>query len=308
MKSLVYLLATIVALLMINSMGHVQAALVVTDFEPAGFVVGGSVHNILPDGTTASPAVNYTNWAPPAWAVMYAARTAPVDEEIVDLGGAHGKVWRYSTGLEDGNLGATPKSHHAGFVAGETGALNDAGMGVVTTNTFYGQVDFRSVTMAPQTGLQIRLSASSMDQRHGYLTISDDGSGFDLGFWRADLDSYDILDTNLSYTDWHTLGIEILFNDGASNDVVNLWVNGSMIYSGPSWEAYYTDHAESVDRLSFDTYLDTSHSGKGLYFDNVLISDEGPGGVIPEPASFFIWSLLITFGVSVGRWRHRNHA
>jgi len=290
--------------------GSTQAS--VATFEPVGFTPGESVHNHLIDGTMASPAVNYTNWAAPAWASIGNSRSGiRADEEIVDVGGVHGKVWRYSTGVDDGNLGATPKSQSAGFVAGETGAVNDAGMGAVTTDTFYGQVDFRSATGAAQDGLAIRLSASSMDSRHGYVNIFDDGAGFDLGFWRADLGVYDSLDTSLSYTDWHTLGIEILFNDGTGDDVVNLYVDGATIYTGPSWEAYYST-PQSVDRLSFDTYLDASHLGEGLYFDNVLISDQGPGAVpqpnaVPEPASLVIWGLLGAgcAGLAVVRRRRR---
>ncbi len=295
------------ALMVVAAFGRAEAAISLTDFEPAGFATGQSVHNHLVDGNLASPRVEYINWAPPAWAVMYAARTAPVDEEIVDLGGTHGKVWRYSTGLEDGRLGQTPRSPHAGFVAGETGALNDAGMGPVTTNTFYGQVDFRSAVMAPQPDLAVRLCAASADQRHGYVNILDDGAaGFDLHFWRADLDAYDVIDANLSYTDWHTLGIEILFHDGPANDVVNLYVDGSMIHTGPSWEAYYTAHSESVDRLTFDTYLDERYLGAGLYFDNVLVAEQQPpAAVIPEPSTLTIFAVGLAC-VALCRWRRRT--
>ena len=228
------------------------------------------------------------------------------DEEIVDLGGAHGKVWRYSQGVEDGSLGQTPKSPHASFVAGETGALNDAGMGAPTTSTFYGQVDFRSVTMATQTDLGIRICAASADQRHGYVVIADDGAGFDLKFWDPVLGDYDLIDTNLSYTDWHTLGIEIFFNDGVANDVVNVYANGSAVYTnGVSWESYYTDHAESVDRLSFDIYEDVTQLGNGLYFDNILIAETNPGVVIPLPAA--AWMGFVLLG-GMGLLRRRRKA
>jgi hypothetical protein len=145
-----------------------------------------------------------------------------------------------------------------------------------------------------------------MDQRHGYVMIVDDGLGLDLDFWRADLGVYDELETNLSYTDWHTLGIEILFQDGVDNDLVTLHLNGSPIYTGPSWESYYTAHSESVDRLCFDTYVDAAHLGNGLYIDNVLISDGIPGGVVPEPSTVAVWGMLGGLGLIISRRRRKT--
>ncbi len=127
--------------------------------------------------------------------------------------------------------------------------------------------------MEQQKDLRIRLCAASADIRHGYVVIADDGSGFDILFWEPLLNDYQVIDLNLSYTQWHTLGIEIFFNDGSDNDVVNIYVDGYKVHSGISWEAYHTDAPKSVDRLSFDTYLDTNQLGYGLYFDNILVTD-----------------------------------
>src|SRR5690606_16330414 len=97
---------------------------------------------------------------------------------------AQGKVWRLSQEVATGSLGGAIQSPHMGMVAGETGALNDAGRGPVTTNLFHGQFDFRSVTGAPQQDLAINVTGASFDQRHGYVRILDDGAnGFDLLFF-----------------------------------------------------------------------------------------------------------------------------
>ncbi len=287
----------------------VEGGISTTDFGAAGFIVGDSVDNYLADGTQAVPMIDYTNWSPPAWAAIGSRRAGfTADEEIVDLGGEHGKVWRFSPGGEDGVLGQTPKSPHAGFVAGESGALNDAGMGAVTSNRFYGQVDFRSVVTSGEQGMSVRICAASADQRHGYVRIQDSGLGLDLDLWDATVGDYSSIATGLSYTDWHTLGIDILFNDGAANDVVTIYVDGGSVLTGPSWEAYYTAHAESVDRLSFDASpINDDFLGGGLYFDNVIVSDTAPtGNAIPEPSTVIIWSLLGTLAITVSWWRRNG--
>jgi hypothetical protein len=247
-----------------------------TDFEAAGFTPGQSVDNHLVDGTEATPRVDYTDWSPPAWAAIGSRRLGyTADEEIVDLGGVHGKVWRYSQNGVDGRLGQTPKSPHGGFVAGESTSTNDAGMGAATTNRFYGQVDFRSVAAVPEPGMAVRIMAASADRSHGYLMVSDVGVGLQVDFWRADLSAYESIATGLSYAAWYTLGIDITFLDGPANDIVDIWLDSVKIYTGPSWESLY-GIAQSVDRLSFDVYADVgNHPGGGMYFDNVLLNDIG---------------------------------
>ena len=152
--------------------------------------------------------------------------------------------------------------------------------------------------MAAQTDMAIRACAASMDQRHGYVRIQDSGVGLDVDFWNAVTLAYDSVATGLSYTNWHTLGINIIFNDGVANDVVDVYVDGGLLYSGPSWEAYYTTHSESVDRLSFDTYYNASFDGGGLYIDNVLVDDI----IVPIPGAV----LLCMIGLSMAGLRLRS--
>lgn len=283
------------------------APLTFTDFEPAGFVVGGTVNNHRPDGTNPAPAISNSNQSPQAWFVGNAS--AGADQAIADFGG--NKVWRLSQGNGTGSLGGAIQSPHMGMIAGETGALNDAGRGPVTTNTFYGQFDFRSATGAAQNGLQVNVTGASFDQRHGYVRIQDDGGGFDLVFYDTVGNSFNgnLLDLNLSYDDWHTVGIEIVFNDGfasgtfgdmnaVGNDVANVYVDGVLVYTGTSWESYYAafqNHAESIDALQFSTgSAIASQLGGGLYFDNVIVTNQGPDlqqTPVPEPASIVVWAV-----------------
>jgi hypothetical protein len=301
------------------------APLTITDFDAPGFTPGESVHNHSPDGTNPAPPISNINQAPQAWFVP--ANSAGADQEIVNFGGGHGNVWRLSQGNGTGTLGGAIQSPYMGMVAGETGALNDAGRGPVTTSSFYGQFDFRSATGAPQANLAISVTGASFDQRHGFVRILDDGAnGFDLLFFDTVGDSFigTNLDLDLSYDEWHTVGIEILFEDGFAsgtfgdddaigNDVANIYVNGVLVHTGTSWESIYADgqnHAESIDVLQFSAATIPGQLGNGLLFDNVIVTDvrEANQTPIPEPASLAIWGLLGLGTAGAGVVRRRRYA
>jgi hypothetical protein len=154
------------------------------------------------------------------------------------------------------------------------------------------------------------VTGASFDQRQGFIYITDDGSGFDLTFFDTVEDGFNgtDLDLNLSYDDWHHIDIDIQFNDGFTsgtfgdsdvigNDVVNLYVDGSLVHTGTSWESFYAavqDHAESISSLEFSRSdssgvdgVVAAHLGGGLYFDNISITNQA----IPEPTSAVLLAL-----------------
>jgi hypothetical protein len=308
------------------------AAQTFTDFEASGFVDGETIDNHRSDGTNPSPAISSSNLSPQAWFMPGAdPGNVPPDEEIVDLASsvllldqqqaaAHGKVWRLSQGTATGRLGDAPASPHMNMVAGETGALNDAGRGAPTTNVFRSQFDFRSATGAGQAGLSLAAYAGAFDQRHSYLRISDDGSsGFDLVFFDTVGNNFQstTFDLDLSYTDWHTIDIETTFvdgfasgdfgdNDAVGNDVTRIFVNGNLIHTGTSWESFYAfqgNHAEAVDLIQFSgesTVIPSQLEG-GLYFDNVMVTNQA----VPEPATA---GLLLAAGLPLIARRRRRSA
>jgi hypothetical protein len=288
-----------------------------TDFEEAGFVPGASVNDTGPLGDAVN--ISNINNCVQAWRVGNAGPTTE-DEEIVDLApDLHGKVWRLSQGTDTKLLGSAPHSPNNGNVAPLTaGELNpagghlvhnDAGCGQPTTATFYAEVDFKSVTGAP-VEMNLSIVPSSHDSRHGFVRLIDDGagSGLDLEFFDtigATIFNSTILDLNLSYTDWHTLGIEIFFVDDLAvgvlgdtnaegNDVVNIYVDGTLVHSGTSWESVYAANTidarriQSVDRLLFarSNGVIPAQLNGGMYFDNVLVTDSCPPGNCNEPPSF----------------------
>jgi hypothetical protein len=261
-----------------------------TDFEPAGFVPGESVNNLQPDGLDASPPIGFGNNCVQAWFVP----RIDTDEEVEDVSAlfpSHGKVWRFSNGTNDGTLGQAPHSANSGDIHGETGANNEAGCGPVTTPKYYAEFQFSSATGSSQTGYRMSANANSGDTRHAYTRIVDDGTGFDIEFVdtvNGCAFNFTPLDLNLSYTDWHTIGIEVFFEDGLAsgvpnsagaegNDQVNLYVNNQLVHSGTTWESCVGPR--SVDRILFDhPETNAGFLGGGLFIDNVLVTDLCPVG------------------------------
>lgn len=277
----------------------------VTDFEPTGFVPGTTVHNHKPDGTLAVPPISGTNPDATAWSVRHAG----VDEVVVDIGGmdpAHGKVWRLSDQTETGNLQNRPHAPQSGGFSGETGAIDDFGSESPTSDEYSAKLDFRSATGTAQMGMVIEVTGACGDDcRHGFVRIIDTGAGFDLRLF----DTGDNTGTGscvnfvphdaalgLSYTDWHTLEIDVTFVEGFAtatpgeqgNDVVEVFVDGTKVLTGTSWETCYaftgSGEPRGIDRLAFSRASEVqSAAGGGLYFDNVEVADALPQRGPPDP-------------------------
>lgn len=269
-----------------------------TTFEPEGFVVGESVDTLTSDGTIADPPVSGINPSVQAWSVRFDG----TDEAIVDISATdaeHGKVWRFSNGADSGNFNVTPHAPKFLGQSGETGAIDDFGEEPVTTNTHFASLDFRSSTGGPQPGLVINLVAACGDDcRQGYVRVIDDGTnGYDLTIVDTDENQafrYAELDLNLPYDEWHSLSIAITFVDGinldgSGNDVSEIRVDDELIWTGSTWETFYLGalgQARSIDRFHFQSgAVDSELLGDGLYFDNVLITDEIPEFAPPATVS-----------------------
>jgi hypothetical protein len=306
------------------------------DFEPAGYVAGSSVQALAPDGTTVAPPVSGTNPDAIAWSIRDST-----DEEVADISGtdpAHGKVWRVSDLGDDGNLQTRPHSPQSGGFSGETTAIDDFGNETPTSNVFCASFDFISATGTAQTDMVINVSGACGDDcRHGFVRIIDDGSGFDLGFFDTGDNSgtsscssfpFILLDLNLSYTEWHNVVIEITFVDGfgpggfgvEGNDIVNIFVDGSLVHTGTSWETCYAfvgnGSPRGIDRLViYQATDDKATSDGGLYFDNMRISDQScaPQPPAPPPVAApalselgTIISILLVMGLGFAFIRRRE--
>ncbi|MEQ9642985.1 MAG: PEP-CTERM sorting domain-containing protein [Alphaproteobacteria bacterium] len=255
------------------------------------------------------------------------------DQSVQDDGSGN-QVWRLSNAVATTSYSNQPFSQRSPQVAGETGSslFNDFGANPAspnnpplagdgaTTNTFHAGFDFRSATGAAQSGLSIGISPSAKQStvRMGLLRLSDNGTGLDLEAYTTGTVAapfggagYETVGDDLSYFDWQRVDIYIEFADGLNgdttgNDLVTIYLNGALAYTGPTWESYYAGPPEgprlqAVDSLLFrvagapgtqdeiDALL-----GNGIFFDNVVIDNAAdPGRSVPEP-----WSLAL-FGTGL---------
>ena len=246
------------------------------------------------------------------------------------------KVFRMSNAITSSTYSSQVFSAVSGQVAGETGSalwnnrgtngsapLSPAQYGAyAATDTFYSKVAFRSATGAAQAGLALTLSASAKQStvRMSWLQLQDTGSGFNLNV-------YDLLGngtfpsapttiaSGLSYSDLHTIEMGITFVDGVStvggqiygNDVLKIWLNGSLIHTGSTWESYYylneritagTPRLQAVDSMLFRVSgtAATGTSGNGFYFEDFAIGNT----IVPAPGAL---ALLGVAGLAGSRRR-----
>ncbi len=195
------------------------------------------------------------------------------DADIVDTGGAHGKVFRTSnpdsatTGNYDTTHPATPQTDLAGETA--TGA---------TYGKFSFSYDFKAAVSTMQAGLEVHTTAieAGTASRQALLIFTDDSTdGFSVGYY----DYYGggfrftTLATGLSRTDWHSLSVEMCFYEGIDNDIVTITLDGT-IYELTSWEGYYKiagppqPEYAGVNSVIFRLPNGGGPEGDGVYFDN----------------------------------------
>lgn len=240
------------------------------------------------------------------WTVQdsFGSSTFSVDQEIVDFGG--GKAWRISNSSGSTTYSDQPYSHTSSQIAGEPGSsLVPSTPADATSNIFNSSFDFMSATGAFQDGLSVAVSASGKQSsnRMSYIRIFDDSvNGLSLEFYDTDsAGGFDLttLATGLSYDELHNVSMNITFNDGLGgsgegNDLLEIYLNGSLIHTGTTWETYYANlgspREQAVDSLLFRVNPSVpSVNGGGLIIDNVDINN---GPVVPEPSSFILGALL----------------
>ena len=266
------------------------------------------------------------------------------DQQIMQVNDANGnrKVFRMSNAITSGTYSSQVFSATSGQVAGEANAAlwNNRGTNgsaalsptqagaYATSDTFYSKVAFRSATGAAQSGLSLVLSPSAKQSavRMSWLQLEDKGSGFNVNFHDTGANgAFAPTSTNiasgLSYTALHTLEMGITFVDGVNtvggqvfgNDIVNVWLNGTLIHTGTTWESYYyTNTAErnavasgpgprlqAVDSMLFRVAgtAATGASGNGFYFEDFAIGNT----IVPAPGAAALIGLA---GLITGRRRN----
>ena len=184
--------------------------------------------------------------------------------------------------------------------AGETGAALGSFLlsgGVLQTH-FEAQWDFAStVPLEEQPGLSVVASPDRGDgSRMSWVQMTDTPGGIDINFYdvrgQSHLSAFvgSKVATGLDRTVPHTIKITMDFIDGPSNDVVQVYVDGTLRLTGTSWENYYRFNTQDVptgygyvpgvNRVLFRTGgpAAPATAGNGFVIDNFSISTYTPVG------------------------------
>jgi hypothetical protein len=246
-----------------------------TDFE--GFTTGVSV-----DGQGG-------------WGIGFGSPAVTVDEEVTDDGTGN-TVFRFSNAVASGSVADMPFAPRpAGIPVYPTDTSTNPVLGqpdmfagesstTARYRHFMARFDFRSATGAAQANLMLSVSADNgAGGRMSYVQIADSGTGLDLVTYDVDAAGNFVgpmtIASGLSYTKWYTLSFEVIFHDGPNNDVVKIYLDGTLIHIGTSWEDYFRAADPSsyplgvpVQTLVFNTGSTAApdNNGGGIYFDNVV--------------------------------------
>jgi hypothetical protein len=148
------------------------------------------------------------------------------------------------------------------------------------------------ISISPDNGQGARMSYVRLESDgHGVHAMFEDvvGSNNPASFVESDVVT---LDASVA----HTVKFDMQFVDGASNDVVKLYIDGSLVKTGTSWENYYRYDSEAAGsgnvvpnasrvimqaRGTATDYSGTLPAKRGFLFDNVSLGtpdEQGPGG------------------------------
>ncbi len=171
--------------------------------------------------------------------------------------------------------------------AGETSASTSTYSGGTRQPYFEAQWSFAStVPGSEQPGLSVVASADRGDDgRMTWLQMQDTPSGLQLNFYdyQHSVGNFVLtpIATGLDRTVPHTVKTTVQFVDGAENDIVKVYLDGTLIHTGTTWEDYYRDLAggipHPVDSMLFRVAgtAAPATTGNGFLIDN-FTSYSGP--------------------------------
>lgn len=202
---------------------------------------------------------------------------------------------RISNAVTSGCFGDQTFSKSLIDEAGETTAVNDGLSGGTRQTYFEAQWDFAStVPGSEQSGLSVVASPDRGDgARMSWIQMADTPTGLDVNFYDyqedavpATCDDNDFVFANvatgLDRTQAHTIKIKIYFVDGAANDIVQVYVDGTLVHTGTTWEDYFRDCESNptrpVDSILFRTSgtAAPATAGNGFLIDNLTLASSTP--------------------------------
>lgn len=254
-----------------------------TDFETFGF---GSVNG--QEGWSAT-GVNYDQ-----------AIEDPDDYVDIDSFGA--RSLRVSNAVASGSFAdwifAAPLVDAAGEVDATASTFSEG-----ERQTHF-EVEFDIASAVPdaeQPGLQVSMAPDRGDgSRMSYLRFEDDAAGLDVFFDDVpggtagqtvtfnEVLVADDLDRSIP----HHVRLAMDLIDGPSNDVVEVYIDGSLEYTGTSWENYYRfdpeANAEQSPRIIRTVIIQARNNaapdteGNGFLFDNLVLTSGESGFTDPD--------------------------
>ena len=267
-------------------------------------LIGDSI-GAMPDSVTAGYATDFSEFAEGAigdgdngWTLR---GNAARDQEIVDLGGDHGKVFRMSSDPTSGDFAGpySPAVQLAG--ADQTVGEPQTSADFDTITLSY---DFRAVSGTPDSSrLEVDFSGSDNTDRQSFLvlewddtvglriavneptTTTDEWSNNEFEAFTGNRTLVEGLDTDGAQ--WHRLEMVLRFIDGADNDVIEVYLDGDLIGTTTTFENYrdwlLDDHAANAEaNMAAGLFFRPGSGGvagdgaggdvnQGFYFDNVEI-------------------------------------
>lgn len=159
-------------------------------------------------------------------------------------------------------------------------------------NHFEAQFDLASVMQAEQPGMHLSVSPDRGDgTRMSSIGFEDTASGINVYFDEVTGSTSPItfintqIASNLTRATAHTMKIVMDFLEGASNDIVKVFIDGNLVHTGTSWENFYRYDADAwpaptpnssrtVNSLVFYERgsANPSHLFGGYLIDNVSLS------------------------------------
>jgi len=237
-----------------------------------------------------------------------------------------------SDAVTSGSFGDQTFSPSLANEAGETDALNNGLSGGTRQKSFVAQFDIASVLPTLQAGMHVSVSPDRGDgSRMSYLRFEDHSAsdlytggpngtaipGHPAGSNYADginvffddvqgtSNPANFVETEIATISRtpHNIKFAMDFVDGPSNDVVKIYIDGTLIQTGTSWENYYRFDPESnpslisnsrtVDSLLFreSGTANSSDAGKGFLIDNLSLKSGSnlSGGALADGIQFATW-------------------
>lgn len=267
-------------------------------FSSVSHTLAANVENLTLKNVLAAPSASYSTDFESGFTTGISidgqegwGASGPFDQSV-EMDGATNTAWRISNAMTAGSFDDMPFGPRpAGPVPAPavdpvngtpTAFAGESSTGAASTR-FFAQFDVKSATGAAQAGLSVTVSPDNgSGARQGFFDIEDNGSGLDIVTFDVDPNTGGFIGpitiaSGLPYDSYSTIAIEVLFRDGPDNDEVNYFLDGELIHTGPSWEAYYP--AVQPTQHPFDVPVQTlifpvrgtaapGTSGGGLLIDN----------------------------------------